>query len=583
MAGVGAGLLAASLGQTILARGGFRANFLPPILTLSLALLWWAWRNSGRHRGYWCALALAGAIAGLLPYTYIPARFTPFLFLFLALSSVMPFDPSALERLRDGWPRALLFTAVAGLVAAPILIYFVLNPDDFFFRSKEIWLSRDKTHTPLGAFLRNVVDYLLLFGFRGDRNLEYNFAGRPVLNFLEAIFFWAGVGTSLWRWRRRSAYRLLLIWLAIMLLPALLSYNKGHGPNSLRIIGAVPAVYLLVGVGVWEVARLLIGPLIAKKKVGIANLVGILVAAYVLFQAVLSFRTYFHEWIGTPEYYAAADAEMAEAARVLNAQSSVAGTVNLIPYSMSNGHYGFEYLYEGTALTHVIHAPMTHLPQRLESLLAAKDDLSLVKVVDWNDDLDWIGKGEEYTVVLLEKYGTQLGSESFPFFQVHTYTDISFDLPWTFYERLNPPTVYFDGGISLLGFAIGQGGSQLSTQHPINLGLKESFWIALQWETVPELNIEYAISLRLHNDEGDGVFQEDIVLLDWNQDRTANWFPEQPVDTLYHMAIPANIETGTYEMRLVVYDYETLKPTVELGVWAPEAKLAVIRVTEGLK
>ena len=137
--------------------------------------------------------------------------------------------------------------------------------------------------------------------------------------------------------------------------------------------------------------------------------------------------------------------------------------------------------------------------------------------------------------------------------------------------------------MSLLGFAIGQGGSQLPKQHPINLGLNESFWIALQWETAPELNIEYAISPRLHNDEGDGVFQEGFVLLDWNQTRTADWFPEQSVDTLYHNVISAYIETGTHELRLVVYDNETLKPTVELGFWAPEVELVVIRVMEGRK
>ena len=33
-------------------------------------------------------------------------------------------------------------------------------------------------------------------------------------------------------------------------------------------------------------------------------------------------------------------------------------------------------------------------------------------------------------------------------------------------------------------------------------------------------------------------------------------------------------------MRLVVYDYETLKPTVELGVWEAEKTLAKLKVGE---
>ena len=40
---VGAGLMAVSLGQTILGRTAFRANFLPLLLSLCFALLWWGW------------------------------------------------------------------------------------------------------------------------------------------------------------------------------------------------------------------------------------------------------------------------------------------------------------------------------------------------------------------------------------------------------------------------------------------------------------------------------------------------------------------------------------------------------------
>ena len=195
--------------------------------------------------------------------------------------------------------------------------------------------------------------------------------------------------------------------------------------------------------------------------------------------------------------------------------------------------------------------------------------------------LDWIGGGEEHTIALLGKYGTYLGSEQYPFLQVHTYTDISLDHSWTFYEQLGPPTVHYDGGISLQGFALGQGEGQLSTQQLINLGQQRTLWIALQWQTAPELDIEYAISLRLNNAEGGGVYQQDIVLLNPNHSRTNDWTPDKPVDTLYHIEFPADLVSGDYELRLIVYDFESLKPTVELGVWEPEAVLANLRFSEG--
>ena len=70
--GVASGLLAVSLGQTILGRTSYRGSFLPLFLALCLALLWWGWT-----RRRWWAIMLAGACAGLLPYTYYPAPFCP--------------------------------------------------------------------------------------------------------------------------------------------------------------------------------------------------------------------------------------------------------------------------------------------------------------------------------------------------------------------------------------------------------------------------------------------------------------------------------------------------------------------------
>ena len=57
--GVASGLLAISLGQTILGRTSYRSSFLPLFLALCLAWLWWGWT-----RRRWWGIALAGACAG---------------------------------------------------------------------------------------------------------------------------------------------------------------------------------------------------------------------------------------------------------------------------------------------------------------------------------------------------------------------------------------------------------------------------------------------------------------------------------------------------------------------------------------
>ena len=122
--GVGAALLTVSLNHVVLGRLAFRANFLILLLPLCLALLWRGWRQRS-----WLTITLAGLCAGILQYTYIPARLLPVLLLLFGLTYLIPLSDNAICRLREGWPRAVLFAAVSALVAAPLLFYFALHPD----------------------------------------------------------------------------------------------------------------------------------------------------------------------------------------------------------------------------------------------------------------------------------------------------------------------------------------------------------------------------------------------------------------------------------------------------------------------
>ena len=61
---------------------------------------------------------------------------------------------------------------------------------------------------------------------------------------------------------------------------------------------------------------------------------------------------------------------------------------------------------------------------------------------------------------------------------------------------------------------------------------------------------------------------------------TSQWSADDVVDTLFHYEFPADLQAGDYELRLIVYNTETLIPTVEIGVWEPELNLARLRVAE---
>ncbi len=597
---VGAGALAVSLGQTIIGRASLRANYLPLLLTLCFVFLWWGWSGAAQKRSWW-RIAMAGVCAGLLPYTYIPSRFTPFLFLAFGLSFLFPLCSARKERVRAELPSAAIFVGVAGLVAAPILLYFALNPEHFFIRSREVWLLREGEGTLWGALLRNAWEHLLAFGFHGDRRERYNFAGLPMLNPWEALSFWVGVGTAVWRWRRRPAYRLLLLWLAVLLVPAMLSLDADLGPNTLRMIGAAPAVYLLIGVGLWEAyefLRLRLWPYSAadlqnggsgglsdmgqarhriQSQVTVA--LAVLVAGLVVLRGLRTYQTYFREWAVTPAFYLTYQGEWADAARILNAQPAAPGTVYLLPYRFDE-HYGFEYLYHGNAPAYVIRAIRPDLPQKVHTTLAAIEDLSSVKVLDWNDNLSWSGQGDGNLVTLLDKFGRYQSSEAFPNFQIHTYTDVALDRPWTFYGQLKPMAVRYDGGITLLGLALGQGVQQFPSQQSVSPERGGSLWVALQWQTEFGLETDFAVSLRLQNADGQNTYQTDHVLGNSTFARTRNWRADVPVDTLFHLDLPADLPPGDYELKLIVYNTETLVPTVEIDVWKPELLLARLLLQE---
>ena len=241
-------------------------------------------------------------------------------------------------------------------------------------------------------------EHLLAFGFRGDPTWRHNFDGRPLLNPAEALFFWLGVGMAVWRWQRNPAYRLLLLWLCTLLLPAVLS--RDYVPNTLRMIGAAPAVYLLIAVGIWEVFRFLEGrirdskwsgnPVFGKSETWAIPAVGVLAAGLVLVQGVITYRTYFQEWADAPEIYEAYDVGWTHLARTLNAQPFQSDTVYLIPFDGGDSnypiHYSFHYLYQNTSPAHLIFTKRPTLPKSIESNLAGGQDFSIVKVVDWDDD-----------------------------------------------------------------------------------------------------------------------------------------------------------------------------------------------------
>ena len=596
--GVAAGLLAVSLSQTFIGRAGVRANFLPLILSLCLAFLWSGWRQ----RSLW-RIALSGACAGLLPYTYIPARFVPLLFFFFGLS----FLPSLIKNrdrgeesekgrisgffsmipssLYDDLQMSGIFLGCAALVAAPILLHFAIYPDHFFMRSDlvSVFGSHISQGDPLGTLLHNSWNHLLAFGFRGDWATRHNIPFRPLLNSWEASFFWLGVVMAGWN-SRRPAYRLLLLWLVILLLPAVLARGMMPPPSFIRMIGVVPAVYLIIGVGLWEAFQLLsqlsralpdrVNLFVRTHEKCLTMSLGVAVAGLVLVRGANTYNAYFLEGTVNPRFQSEFNSAWNDVAQMLNTLPPDSGTVYLLPYEYDM-NFGFEYLYQGGSPAYVFDARILDLPLAIESALRESGEVADAKLVQISDDNAHIGH-------LLDKHGRYHGSDEYRHFTIHTYTDVELDRPWAFYGYLEPLAVHYDGGISLLGFALGEGKRQHPARQILSLNDSRFLWVDLQWQTGAELDVDYAVSLRLHNVQGTRVHQKDQWLLLGRLDYapTSRWMGDEPVDTHIFFPIPSHLPAGEYELRLIVYNIETGIPTVEIDVWEPELVLGRIRLVE---
>ena len=180
--------------------------------------------------------------------------------------------------------------------------------------------------------------------------------------------------------------------------------------------------------------------------------------------------------------------------------------------------------------------------------------------------------------ILLGKYGRYLGSEEYPTFRIHNFSDIYLDRPWTFYEQPEPLTVHYDGGIAIQGIALGQGTEQMSSRQVFELGRDRPLWMALRWQIDPGLDIDYAIRCVCTMLPEKGLTRRTLCCGTRASGlRATGRMRKQSTQC---RCLTAELSAGEYELRMVVYNFETLTPTVEIGVWEAETTLARLRLAE---
>ncbi|MCI0476047.1 MAG: glycosyltransferase family 39 protein, partial [Anaerolineales bacterium] len=221
-------------------RLGMEPIFTPLMLTLAFAFLWKGIargeEQGARHASRPSLLALSGTFFAATLYTYKAALFVPILFAaFVGLEILID---------RKFWAQngrgLVILVGVAILVFAPLGIYLVTHPEQFFERPNAVASSGAAT------IADSALKVAGMFFVQGDSNPRSNLPERPALDPFLALGFSIGIAICLARFRRDASARFLLLWLIVMSLPSILT---DFAPHFGRTLAVTPALALIIAFG----------------------------------------------------------------------------------------------------------------------------------------------------------------------------------------------------------------------------------------------------------------------------------------------------------------------------------------------
>src|SRR3989339_188398 len=235
--------IAVSFWPIVMSRIGFRAT-LTPLFIVWLGILY-LYAKEKKSIGLYVA---CGILLGLGLYTYLAFRMV--IVLMILYSSVEIFLSPKKERAKTLQRWFALFVA-AGIMVFPLALYFLYHPLDSINRAMSI--SIIFSDHPVQSFLINIIKTFGMFNIQGDPLWIHNIAHASLLLLPVGILFLVGLAIIAFNKHQLPQKRFirffLYTWLCIMLLPSMITNE--HIPSALRSIGAMPVVYIFIGIGAW--------------------------------------------------------------------------------------------------------------------------------------------------------------------------------------------------------------------------------------------------------------------------------------------------------------------------------------------
>lgn len=255
---LGTFMLSFSFWHLDFSRTAYRAIMVPMVIIWSFYFLFKALRNPKRQFSYFLA---TGALLGLGFNSYIAFRVVPLIFVIIGIFLVI----TDKNLVKNYWKKTLIVFLGLLIVAFPIFVYYSDHLKEFLFRADAVSIFNTSKMTAWQAFGKSLGAHLGAFFVHGDNNPRHNYNGQPLLPAGWSVLFAIGFIISLreiiqtlaaryqkrgeadknnfavTKWFYVSIIAQSIFW--TMLIPGVLSIEGI--PHSLRIIGTIPAVFIL--------------------------------------------------------------------------------------------------------------------------------------------------------------------------------------------------------------------------------------------------------------------------------------------------------------------------------------------------
>ncbi len=515
---------------------------LVPLMTTAAFYYFWLGLTPLRPR----YLLVAGGIMGLLFYGYLPGYFVPLVpILFLAAIWItnrryrnQASAPGFLATAGEVGRALAYLLPVMIIVAAPMLIFFALNPAAPLQRPLQLADTQElETANLMG---RSTLDLLSAFGFFPDRLLQGQFR-LLVFDPLVAVLFVIGLLIALGRWRK-PAYLFLLLWWAVMIGPALLSRSASFGfafEVWRRGIGAQPVSFIFPALAVAAITGRL--PQFRGQR-GWSYLT---VTGICLVSAGLSYRLYFQQWANDPAIatlFARTPVEMVEWMET----ESQADTLFLFPVRPNVSPttrpelFTVRYLYDGPAEVAFPAMAESTVNQTMTDLLANRP--TVVKLL-LPDRLAVDPKG--YFEYALGLQGEVLARHALPGYTATVY-QLRHQQPLG--GSLEPVEVAFGEGLRLIGQRI----------QPVKLRAGQTLGVVLHWvQPVPQ-DADYNVRLALYDrDDYERVGLDKPLLSPASYSTSRHWPPDTETTLYFALPVPPDAPPGPYSLRVVAYNAQS--------------------------